>query len=104
MQELRAAGVMPTPAEWVAWDAVCKWLEEKPYNASYYLHDCPWPILFIKRPVGDDQQRKRDRYLIKQRRKLQLTFWSTGHGWRLHSDYREKLAALAESIRQEAGA
>jgi hypothetical protein len=42
------------------------------------------------------------RAIVNERRRLQLVFWSTGHGWRLHSDYREKIAAerarLAEQV------
>jgi hypothetical protein len=33
------------------------------------------------------------RAIVAERRQLGLVFWSTGHGWRLHKDYKEKLAA-----------
>lgn len=35
---------------------------------------------------------RRCRAIVNERRRLQLVFWSTGHGWRLHKDYREKIA------------
>jgi hypothetical protein len=38
------------------------------------------------------------RMLTRERKRLGLVFWSTGHGWRLHKDYREKLKAEAARL------
>jgi hypothetical protein len=32
------------------------------------------------------------RAIVTERRRLAVVYWSTGHGWRLRKDYKEKLA------------
>jgi hypothetical protein len=41
---------------------------------------------------------RRSRMLTRERKRLGLVFWSTGHGWRLHKDYREKLEAEQQRL------
>jgi hypothetical protein len=108
------------------WEALCNWLEEQPYNASYHPSgrgaylltgfysphktisvddpDAP-PLLIGGRRVlrkkdipNPDLAKEKDiarrcREIVLERRRLGLVFWSTGHGWRLHSNYRETIAA-----------
>ncbi len=118
------------------WQALCDWLEAKPYNASYqpgsrgaYLLSGYYParktisvddpdqppirigghIVQRKKDVPNpDWRKERDRarfyaLIVKERSRLGLVFWSTGHGWRLHKDYQEKIDAerarlLAEDV------
>jgi hypothetical protein len=108
------------------WEALCNWLEDRAYNASYnpkcrgaYLLSGPWPsrrtitVDDLDTPPlrigGHEVRRKKDipnpdyaqerarakeyRAIVAERSRLQLVFWSSGHGWRLHKDYREKIAA-----------
>jgi len=116
------------------WEALCNWLEDRPYNASYnpncrgaYLltgfysphktirvddPDAP-PLLIQGRAVArqkeipnpnmeaEKETARNCRTIVIERRRLRLVFWSTGHGWRLHSDYREKLAAERAKLEQE---
>jgi len=116
------------------WEALCNWLEDRPYNASYdpncrgaYLltgfysphktiraidADAPTRILGdrvlpnykdIPNPnmEAEKETARNCRTIVLERRRLRLVFWSTGHGWRLHSDYREKLAAERAKLEQE---
>lgn len=108
------------------WQALCDWLEDRAYNASYnphcrgaYLLTGPYPARrFItvddpdaapmkiggrevrrKKEIPNPElaaERERARYcraIVRERQRLGLVFWSTGHGWRLHKDYQEKLDA-----------
>lgn len=116
------------------WEALCAWLEDRPYNASYEPHcqgaylltgfysprrtisvdDPDRPPLVI---MGREVPRKKDipnpdlahekeiarrcREIVLERRRLQLVYWSSGHGWRLRKDYREKIAAERAKMKQE---
>lgn len=108
------------------WQALCNWLEDRAYNASYnpkcqgaYLLTGPFPARrFITvddldaPPLiigGREVRRKKEipnpelakererarmcRAIVRERQRLGLVFWSTGHGWRLHKDYQERLDA-----------
>jgi hypothetical protein len=108
------------------WAALCDWLEDRSYNASYeprcrgaYLLTgfySPHKTISVDDPdrpplviMGREVPRKKEipnpnlaqekeiarkcRAIVLERRRLQLVFWSSGHGWRLHKDYREKIAA-----------
>lgn len=122
-----------TPERLADWEALCEWLEDRPYNASYdpgsrgaYLltgfyspHktirvvDTDAPPLVI---MGRESSRYKDipnpnlahekeiaarcREIVKERRRLQIVYWSSGMGWRLRKDYREKLAAEREKLAQ----
>jgi hypothetical protein len=110
------------------WKALCEWLEEQPYNAAYnpkcqgaYLLTNPrrMPGATHFGPTGETQtimghevplygqvpnphynpeHNRRIRAIIKERRELGLVYWSRGFGWRLRKDYREKLAALEQTL------
>lgn len=116
------------------WRALCAYLEAQPYNASYeprcraaYLLTGPRPAdktLLVPDPDASTDSRwgrrskqipnpgyaeelaraRRCRMLIAERRRLGLVFWSTGYGWRLHKDYRERLAAEQARLDQAATA
>lgn len=44
--------------------------------------------------LAEEQEKARwTRLVTNERRRLKFVFWSSGHGWRLHKDYREKLNA-----------
>ncbi len=108
------------------WAALCDWLEDRAYNASYnphcrgaYLLTGPFPARrFITvddldtpplKIGGHEVRRKKDipnpdlaqererakvcRAIVRERSRLGLVFWSSGHGWRLHKDYRERIEA-----------
>lgn len=111
------------------WEALCNWLEDRPYNASYeprcqgaYLLNMPYsphrtirvedPDAAPLRIGGQVVPRMKDipnpklseekalakwtREITAERRRLQLVYWSSGLGWRLRKDYREKLQAERE--------
>ena len=108
------------------WEALCNWLEDRPYNAAYnprcqgaYLLNTPYspqrtirvddpdapPLLLGDRVIPRQKDipnprlaeekalAKWTREITAERRRLQLVYWSSGHGWRLRKDYREKLVA-----------
>ncbi len=110
------------------WAALCDWLEDRAYNASYnprcrgaYLLTGPCPARrFITvddldapplRIGGREVRRKKEvpnpdlaqereraracRAIVRERQRLGLVFWSSGHGWRLHKGYREKIASAS---------
>jgi len=109
------------------WEALCAWLEEQPYNASYHPHgrgaylltgfypahkeiqsrDAIGRYAWVANPdyAKEKDIARRCREIVLERRRLGLVFWSTGHGWRLHSNYRETIAAerarLAAIVEQE---
>jgi len=117
------------------WQALCNWLEDRAYNASYnpkcrgaYLLSGYYPArrtisvddmdrlpafayggrpAYYKKDVPNPEyqaERKRAAYytlIVKERRRLQLVYWSTGHGWRLRKDYQAKIDAERERLLKE---
>lgn len=98
------------------WRALCAWLEERRYNASYnprcqgaYLlavHTMPRQRFNYETQAweSDTDAPMYNRYVraIKaERKRLDLVFWSSGYGWRLRKDYKEKLEAEAARLREE---
>jgi hypothetical protein len=90
------------------WEALCAWLEERSYNASYRPR-CQGEYLLsaghITLPEQPDVARainRQTRAITAERRRLQLVYWSTGLGWRLRKDYKEKLAAERKRIEEQA--
>lgn len=59
---------------------LCYWLKEQPYHASYTMKF--W-------------SQRRDYEIARLRRYCRVVFWSTGHGWRLRKNWRERLQELA---------
>lgn len=114
------------------WRALCKWLEDQPYNADYnprgrgaYLTMKPYspyrtirvrdestpphPIFGylmkeIPNPkIAEEREKaRRSRMITAERRRMDVIFWSTGHGWRLRKDWRERLEAEAQALEAEA--
>ena len=98
------------------WRALCAWLEDRAYNASYEPR-CQGSYLLAVHTLSrtrynfetheyenDPRAPAYNRYVraIKaERKRLDLVFWSTGHGWRLRKDYKEKLDAEAARLREE---
>ncbi len=65
-------------------------------HPAYYKKDVPNPEY--------QAERKRAAYytlIVKERRRLQLVYWSTGHGWRLRKDYQAKIDAERERLLKE---
>jgi hypothetical protein len=114
-----------TPERLADWDALCAWLEAQPYNASYapgsrgaYLLTGPCPArkevqardafgryAWVANP-NLEKEKEIARYcreIVKERRRLQLVYWSSGHGWRLRKDYREKIEAERVRLGEQAG-
>ncbi len=109
-----------TPERLADWEALCNWLEDRPYNASYnpgsrgaYLLTGPCPARkevqsrnaygryeWVANPdlAKEKEIAKRCREIVKERRSLGLVFWSTGHGWRLHKGYRDIIVAEREKL------
>jgi hypothetical protein len=71
------------PIDLAPWRQLCEWLEAKPYNASYKGPGQPLGELL---GMGKVQ--------VDERRRVRLVFWSSGHGWRLHKNWQERLAEL----------
>ncbi len=90
-----------TPDRLAAWEALCTWLEDQPYNASYHP-TCPHAYLLCRLPSGayprSQEGRASARQIVAERRAIRLVYWQTGYGWRLRKDYREKLAALRAGV------
>lgn len=95
------------------WRALCAWLEDRPYNAHYeprcqgsYLlavHTMPRTRYnFEKHEYElDPDAPAYNRYVraIKaERKRLDLVFWSSGHGWRLRKEYQARLDAEAQRL------
>lgn len=109
-----------TPERLADWEALCNWLEDMPYNASYeprcqgaYLLTGPCPArkeiqardsygryAWVANPnlAKEKEIAKRCREIVLERRRLGLVFWSSGHGWRLHKNYRDVLEAERKKI------
>ena len=84
------------------WTALCAWLEEQSYNASYDPR-CQGAYLtsagsLPKNVEGAKALNRYIRQITAERKRLQVIYWAVGYGWRLHKDYREKLAAEQERI------
>lgn len=78
------------------WEELCQWLEDRPYNAAYRLGVHAHLTAQAKDyPVSRNghETHAMAKQIEAERKALGLIFWSTGHGWRLHKDYKEKLAA-----------
>lgn len=102
------------------WEALCAWLEDRPYNAAYeprcrgaYLLNTPYParrtiwetqadgrVKEVPNPKLDEEKAlsKWTREITAERRRLGLVYWASGYGWRLRKDYREKLQAERAAI------
>ena len=109
-----------TPERLADWEALCSHLESRPYNASYqphcqgaYLLTGPCPSqreILIRNAEGryvygpnpnlaqEKEIARNCREIVKERRRLGLVFWSTGHGWRLHKNYQEVLDAERKKL------
>ena len=106
---------MLTPERLADWEALCTWLEERPYNASYephcqgaYLLTGPCPArrevqardafgryAWVANPDLEKEKEtaRQCREIVKERRRVSLGYWASGLGWRLHKNYQETLAA-----------
>jgi hypothetical protein len=83
------------------WEALCAWLEERPYNASYrpqvnahltaQVKDYP----AYRRGQANHDAAKR---IEAERKELAVIYWATGFGWRLRKDYKAKLVAARERV------
>lgn len=98
------------------WRALCAWLEERRYNASYEPR-CQGAYLLAvgtlprqrfnyttKEWENDPDAPAVNRYvraITAERKRLGLVFWSSGHGWRLRKDYKEKLDAEQQRIENQ---
>lgn len=65
---------------------ICAQLDDQPYKASYF----PFARPYVCGPE----------YLELRRGVL---FWSSGHGWRLHTDWRRALEAKRAAMGDVAG-
>lgn len=72
------------------WQALCTWLEDQPYNASYRPKGQGAYLLGKGRPGYSK--------LLKAERLRMPVFWSTGHGWRLNTGWAEVLDAEERAI------
>lgn len=91
------------------WEALCAWLEDRPYNASYrprcqgeYLLSAGHLVLPKERSEVARAINRQTREITKERNRLQLVYWATGWGWRLRKDYKEKLEAERKRIEEQA--
>lgn len=62
-------------------EALCQWLNDQPSHASYFPQGQPY---LCTEPYTD----LRDG----------VVFWSAGHGWRLHTNWRAALAAKRTAL------
>lgn len=88
------------------WQALCAWLEGRPYNASYNPK-CQGDYLLntgsVHRSNKDAKAINRwIRQITAERTRLQLVYWAIGWGWRLRKDYKEKLEAERKRIEEQA--
>lgn len=64
-------------------ESLCLWLDTQRYKAAYcYRYVCSPEYLELRRGV---------------------LFWSSGHGWRLHTDWRRALEAKRAALADAAG-
>jgi hypothetical protein len=95
------------------WRALCAYLEDRPYNASYEPRCREAYLLsvgtlprkrfdYVTREYVDDPRapevNRFVRFITAERRRLQVIYWASGWGWRLRKDYKEKLDAEEQRL------
>lgn len=77
------------------WRDFCLWLEGQPYNAAYRIPSPYGRLTLTTKHITKSQYPEhypRAKKYEQQRKALQLIYWASGYGWRLHKNYRETLA------------
>lgn len=72
------------------WRALCEWLEEQPYNASYRPKGRGADLLLPGR-AGTAR-------LLTEERLRMPVYWASGFGWRLNKGWRERLDAEERAV------
>lgn len=74
------------------WQALCEWLERQARQAAY-PPDVPDPFTHLTY-IGGNSDADAAR---KVRYRYGLIFYESGWGWRLHADWRDRLARLRQA-------
>ena len=84
------------------WEELCQWLEDRPYNAAYRIINAHLTNRASEYPAAQwgKEAHAAAKQIEVERKELGLIFWSSGHGWRLHKDYKEKLAAARARLNE----
>jgi hypothetical protein len=89
-------------SEYEAWEYLCNWLEDQPYNASYTVpKGYSWLTLTRRDAPLREYGRtayERAKRVEQIRRSYALIYWATGFGWRLRKDYRAALERMKANI------
>jgi hypothetical protein len=99
----------PNKKDLADWEALCHILSTAPRKASYNSYFSKWDdsgkyVGMVQIPnwylLGQDAIIRKMRKWMKENN-FELVFFSTGWGWRLRKDWKEKIEKLYEMIQSE---